>query len=706
MSHPPFARRALALWVGALACGAFAADEPNVSAPAVEVRSNRADDPRDGLPQTTLDRNELQRRDLGNIGSAVNESPGVHSSSFGPGVGLPVIRGMSGPRVKVTVGGIGTHDASSVSPDHAVAAEPVLAERIRVLRGPATIRYGGGAIGGVVEVEDGRIPKSLPKNGFEAAAEARYNNNGAGRTTAFRADGGAGPMALHVDGFYRERNDIDIPGKAIDEAAVLRQFGLRPTNNTTGTVGNTSSRAHGATVGSSFIGGSGFLGLSVGTLSNNYGIPAGAHVSHSHGGASPPAGPDTTRIDMQQSRVDAHGLVTTPWRFLEAVEAKAGYVNYRHDEVDRGQPFTTFRNRAVEGRLELMHRWSDRFSGSAGLQTVNRTFSAIGAEAFVPISDIRSNALFVLEQFEHGPLKLEASARQEVQHIAAQPQRTVFDTVETFPGTTYRPMSYAAAGTWRWTTRNALTLTWSRAQRAPEVQELYALGPHLATRSFDIGNQRLRKESMEGPDVSLRLGHGRVDASINLFDYRARNYIHQANTGLFYDTDIQEFQYGCVRLDQCLAVLQYTQKDVRLRGYEAQLGVELPNVRNAGVRVSLFTDAVQASFTDGSGDVPRISPRRTGTEITVRPGPWSFRLRYTRVEPQNRAGDNETTTAGYDLLNLYVDFRVKSVTRGETVLFVNATNLLDAEIRNATSFLRSFAPEPGRAIEFGVRATF
>ncbi len=683
-----------------------------VTAPEVRVSGPRDSEDPSGRAETTLGRAELRRRDVGTLGTAVGESPGVHNSSFGPGVGLPVIRGLTGPRVRVNVGGIGTHDASSLSPDHAAAAEPVLASQIRVVRGPSTVRYGSNAIGGVVEVEDGRIPKARPQRGTEKSLEARYNTNGSGRTGAVRVDGAAGPFVLHVDGFARARENISIPGKPIDEAAVMRQFGLRPIDNPVGFVPNTDLKAHGGTVGASAVGSSGFAGFSVGSMENQYGIPSGAHV-HAHGSGMLPGMPthgggDNVRIDMQQTRVDGHAMLLLPTRFLEAVEVRSGWVNYRHDELDSGRPVTTFRNRALESRVELQHRWTQTLSGAVGLHRTTRQFSALGEEAFVPVSDIAANALYVTQQYELGRLRIEGSARQERQRIETQPQNTVFGTVETYPVTTFRPASWAIGATWQHDARNALYANWSHSQRAPEVQELYSFGPHLATRVFALGTPTLQKESIVGPDAGVRAGRGRYDVAFNVYDYRAGNYIFQENTGFFYNTDEREFQARCLRLDLCLPVQRYTQREVRLSGYEAQLNVALPKVRGAGLRLQLFTDFVRARYADGTGDVPRIPPRRAGAELSAQVGErWGGRVRYTHAFAQDKAGVNETPTAAYDLLNLYVDYRVRRDAEGrELTLFLNATNLLDQEIRNATSFLRSFAPEPGRAFEIGVRASF
>jgi iron complex outermembrane receptor protein len=693
----------------AVIAGRAVAQEPSVVAPEVKVRAATGGEEGSGRAQNTVTREELRRRDLGTLGAALADTPGVNNASFGPGVGLPVIRGMSQSRVRVNVGGLGSHDASTLSPDHAVAAEPLLADRIRVIRGPATVRYGSGAIGGAVEVEDARIPTAA-REGARVSAEGRYNTNGNGRQAALRADGGKGRLRLHVDGYGRARDDIRIPGAAIDEAAVLRQFRVQPRFNSVGYVAGTDSRAHGGSVGAALVDEErGFAGFSVGSMSNNYGLPAGTHVHITDPNNPVPhvhSADDRVRVDMQQTRVDSHALLALPGGFAETLEFKGAYVNYRHDELDNARPVTTFRNEAREGRLELAHRWSEQVSGVVGLHGVSRRFSALGIATFVPESDVRSNAAFLIEQFELGRFRLEGSVRQEQQVINAQPQTTIYGDTLVHPETRFRPLSYALAGTWQHDPRNAATLTWSRAERAPDLQELYSFGPHLGTRSFNVGDPTLAKETLVGLDLGLRGGLGPFDASLNVFNYRADRFIYLENTGLFFNVDRLLPQFNCVRLELCLPILQYAQRDATLRGYEVQVSAQLPDAGTWANRVTVFADYTRGQFANGAGDIPRMPPRRTGVQLGTERDKFGARLRYTYGSAQNNPGLNETPTAAYNLLNLYVDYRVVSGGRYDITTFLNATNLLDEEIRNATSFLRSFAPEPGRAFEFGVRATF
>jgi iron complex outermembrane receptor protein len=707
---PLFLRLFLPLTLPVLLAGVAAAQDPAaVQAPEVQVRGRAETEAVRGAQPTSSLTGDTLRRSLSNtLGETVSEMAGTHNSSFGPGVGVPVIRGMSGPRIKIAVDGIGTHDASSMSPDHAITVEPMLAEEIRVLRGPETIRYGSGAIGGAVEVSDGRIARRRLDGPFAGSAEGRYGTNGREKSGAVKLKGGTGPLVFEVDGFFRERGNLGIPGKAVDEAAVAQQFGLTGIANSTHSVPNTDLRTHGGGAGLTYVGDRLLLGISTGSIENNYGIPPGGHAHNN----TPLLDPTiieggNVRIDMQQTRHD-YKLEWKPGRpWLNAVRARGGAVDYRHDEVDGTRIATSFLNRVNEYRLEADHRIGTRLSGTLGGHLIDRDFSALGIEVFVPRTAARTHAFHLSEKLDLGPLTFEAAWRDERQFMDPESIRRG-NTVAVFPEMTYRARSAAASATLRLGPGTRLTGMWSRPERAPDIQELYSLGPHLATRSYNIGNRRLDVESMRRTDLGITHEWARGGVKLNAFRYEADGFIYLRNVGTFYDLDRLRILRTCVRLERCLPVLQYDQQDAVFNGYEGEFLLRFPDTRFGAFETTFFTDAVRARFVSaGQGDVPRIPPRRTGVEVTwFRDDDWTVRLRWTRAAAQANPGINETSTEGYDLVNFSLDKRFERSGAFSYTVFVHARNLLNEEIRNSASFLRSFSPEAGRRLEMGVRADF
>jgi iron complex outermembrane receptor protein len=260
-----------------LCAAALGQSRPPVTLETVEVRGQvEQGAPESTRPSVRLRGDALRERGARTIGETIGDEQGVANGSFGPGVGLPVIRGLSGPRVRMLSNGSATHDAGMFSPDHAATVETVVADEVSILRGPSTIRYGGGAIGGVVDVRDGRIPDRLPDRPFAATTQSRFGLNGKEFVQGLTTKARSGGLALHADAFYRNRENVSIPGCTIDEGAIRQQFGLTSTRTTCGHIANSNARSHGGSFGASAFGESGYVGASLTTLDNNYGIPPSA----------------------------------------------------------------------------------------------------------------------------------------------------------------------------------------------------------------------------------------------------------------------------------------------------------------------------------------------------------------------------------------------------------------------------------------------
>lgn len=650
-------------------------------------------------PSIRLEGTDLTARSAATLGETLGDELGVANSTFGPNVGLPLIRGQHGARTRVLLNGVGTHDAAAISPDHGVTVEPLLAEAIRVVKGPATIRHGGGAIGGAVEIRDRRIPDALPE-AVGGAVQTRYADNARQRAGVAEVLGAAGPIAWHVDAHARRSADIAVPGRAIDEAAITRQFGLVNGRNTDGYVANTDARSRGGSVGASVIGAHGHLGASVSRFENDYGIPPGA--AHSHGGAL--AAVENVRIGLGQTRFDVEGRLERPGAVLSALKFRFGDSRYVHDERVDGVAHTRFRNDVREARLELEHEPHARLSGALGLTGLTRDFSALGYEAFVPETAIDAQAVYLVETLHAAPWEFQLGARRERVRFDPEPQKTVFGTTVPMPERDYSPTSLSAA------LKHAhpggsVTLTHWLARRAPDVQELYALGPHLATRTFDVGASGLDIETLHGWNLGLEHRAGAFDVRADLYRYDAQDYIYQRNLGIFWDTDEELFKARCATLDLCLPAMRYEQQDARFRGYELEIGWS-PDVDGLQKpRIALFGDAVRGRF-DGGQDVPRLPPRRIGLAFEAGWGEWHGRLRLTRAHAQNRPGENETATRGYTRVDVGLRRAIPLAAGLAGELYLNLRNATNAEIRNSTSFLRNYASEPGRSVEAALRVDF
>lgn len=635
-------------------------------------------------PVAVLTGDQLRMKAGTTIGDTLKNELGITSQSFGAGVGTPVIRGQSGPRVRVMQNSLGNNDVSSLSPDHANGVEPILVERIEVLRGPSTLLYGSGAIGGVVNVIDNRIPEQVPDKLLGGAGEQRYDSATNETSSALKLEGGRSGVAYHVDGFYRDQGNTHIGGSAIDvNAAHATDPGLNIIDNPNGLIDNSQARSRGGSVGVSKIGDAGLVGVSINSLEKNYGIPPDGS-----GGAP-------VRVDLNQTKYDFKGQLNKPFALAEELRVKVGYTDYKHVEMDNGIPATTFLNKSYESRLELEHKPIGIVNGVLGFQSVNSQFSAIGAEALVPRTALDSYGLFDVESFKIGAVTYELGARGEWQTIAPENRNSL----------TYKPISGSASALWDITNQHQVSLAFTHSQRAPQIQELFSNGVHEATHSYELGNANLNKELSNNLDLGYRYNADWMTADLNLFHNWVSDYIYQQRTGSVFNRDNESMAAACPVGANCVPVLVSRQAGATFKGFEAQTVFPMMQNHYGAVDLTLFGDYTRGTFDQGS-NVPRMPPLRYGLQLSYEKNDWSTNARLTRGEAQNHSGEHDSNTPGYLLLNLGTQYRVASFGDSEILLFAKGKNMLNENIRNSTSYMRNFAPEPGRSAEIGIRVSY
>ncbi len=619
------------------------------------------------LPVSILTGDNLRMKASSTVGETLKDELGISNQSFGPGVGRPVIRGQSGSRVHVLQNGLGSLDVSSLSPDHANSTQALWAERIEVLKGPTTLLYGSGAIGGIVNVLDNRIPNSVPDARVQGAFEQRYNTVNEGKSSAFKLDGGKDNIAWHLDGFYRDSIDLQVP-----------------VND--GRLNNTNTRARSGTAGFSFIGKQGFIGLSANHMDSTYGIPSNEH-EHEH--------EEQIRINQKQTRYDMKAEINEPLPFAEKLRLRLGYNDYQHIEIENGEAGTLFSNKGFESRLELIQKpWAFFDHGVLGMQTKNSRFSALGHEAVVPITDIDSVGFFSVQDIHTEHITYQFGLRVEQQWMETALTKT-----------SHTPVSFSTSALWSVTDEDSIKLTFSRSQRAPDVQELFANGAHHGTQSFEIGDSTLNNETSHNIELGFHIDHDWFQADINLFQNWVNDYITPVNSGLLFSKNTESVVNNCVAGDECLAIFNAQQQNAIFHGFEAQINIPLMETSYGNMESQLFSDYVRGQFTEGN-DIPRMPPLRYGMQLSWNNPDWSSKVRITRAESQDNSGLNETETAGYWLLDLSANYRLNITDHAEMLLFVKANNLLDSEIRNSVSYLRNIAPEAGRGAEMGIRIEF
>lgn len=641
-----------------------------------------------------LDGQELFERSQATLGDTLNALPGVHSDTFGGGSSRPVIRGQTAPRVAVLSDSAALLDASDISPDHAVTAEPLLIDRIEVLRGPATLLYGSGAIGGIVNIIDKKIPTALPENGIEGTFGLRGSSAAREKAGAFEISARATDhLVLHAEAMMRDADDYRARG--LDESRVHGTF----------------SESENASIGLSWVGDRGFIGLAYSYRDDGYGIPGHSHEyesCHPHGSALHCGGHDDDdghdhdhdhehehevmpEISLLSKRVDLRGELSDPIPGVERIRLRASHTDYRHHELEEDQVSTTFLNEGHEARVEVQHREIAGLRGVVGFQLAENKFSALGTEAFMPQVKSRTIGVFAVEHVEVGERwHFELGARQEWQ------KHTPLNDPRGRPEFDDSATSVSAAAIWQFIPDYSLTLGLTRSERMPHAQELYARGIHLATNTYECGlvphpltcgglenNSDLRTETANNIELTLKKNVGNLTFAVGAFHNQIDDYIYARTLDQF-----ENFR-----------LIKYTQGDAKFRGFEAEATYQV----SPSFSATVFGDRVRAELRDGSS-LPRVPAARYGTRLNANAGLLAGELEYYRVNEQSDVADFETATPGYDMLNLTLSYSPGG-DRGH-VIYLRGTNLLDEVVWNHASYLANVVPLPGRGVTAGMRVSF
>ena len=640
-------------------------------------------------PTAILHGDELAKKQSTSIGETVSQEVGVSSTYFGPVSSRPVIRGQFGERVRVLSSGLDSLDASALSEDHQVTVEGLLADRIEIIRGPATLLYGSGAAGGLVNVVDSRIvesPLDAPvTGGLALGADTAVGN----RDGAFKVKLGDDNIVFSGDYFYRSTDNIEIPGFA--ESAILRALEEAEggeeegEEEAFGEVENSDSETSGGAVGLSIVGDAGFIGVSINGFDSEYGVPGHGHEEE--GGPVPPIEEveELVRIDLEQTRIDLKGEYQADGDILSAIRLRASINDYEHVELEGEEIGTIFDSEGTDGRLEFQHAKWGRFEGAAGVQYKRVDLDAIGDEAFVPPSDTQQTSLFLFEEFAlNDEWVLQGSARIENQTIDGATLSEEYDD---------DAFGISLGAVWRPIDELRVSANLSLTERHPTSTELYADGPHVAAQRYErgsvtLGNGILDKEQSTNLDLTLHGDNRRLEWTVTGFVNAVDDYVLLRPT----TQEIDGFQ-----------VYDFDQADVEFFGIEAEAHYELVDTDNRQIHVRLFTDFVRAEEDSTGANLPRIPPMRFGIGLHGAWQQFDASIDATFADDQDDVADNELPTESYTLLNAGISY---SFAQSGVFLFLRGTNLLDEEIRQHTSPLKDLVPLPGRSIHAGLRYEF
>lgn len=653
-------------------------------------------------PVNIISGDALKQMHAHSLGETLALEPGINNTHFANVAGSPIIRGLGGPRVKITQNGLDTGDVSRGSPDHAVTTETSTAKQIEVLRGPATLLYGSGAIGGVINVVDNRIP-SEPVYGLQGNANVSLSNNNDNKEGSYDLQIGNGKWALYTDAFIRRADDYETPSFMNDEGEVVDH------------VENTFVDAEGGTVGGSYQFDDGFFGVSYQGLYQEYGIPGHAHGEEEH---EDEHGEEENHVEesgpyanLEQERIQLAGQWRNPFSGFNRLDFRGALTDYQHQEIEENFVSTQFENKQKEVRLIGQHKEIAGWEGAVGWQWDISDKAAFGEEAFTPNTSRRTQGLFWVVEQEFGAHHVDLGVRHERTSLSSDEQK-----LDTFDAT-----SASAGYLYHFSDHTSVSFNLSHAERAPAANEVFANGNHFATRTYELGlayelheeeggeyhieasDTAVSTETSNNIDVGFHYENESFHANANVFYNRVDDFIYDDFTGLNSEQihgdeghDEHEGEH-----EEALQVVQFSQVDAELYGYELELDWQL----NDQWSVHGFSDYTRAKQRDGD-NLPRIPAQRVGTELRYQAVSWDGSLGYTRYLEQDKTALNETTTDAYGLLNARVNLYPDWLANYGATLYLKGENLTNQLGFVHSSFLKEDAPVTGRRFQAGVSISF
>ena len=612
------------------------------------------------------------------IGDALADELGVYSNQYGSGSSRPVIRGQDGPRVKVLQHASETADVSTLSPDHAVTVDPILAKQIEIIRGPSTLLYSAGTVGGLVNVTDQKIPTSMPEKGLEGTAGLRYNSGSDEKLASAGATVALGrQFALRVEGSKREANDYIAPNYFHEHEGELEKERR---------VGNTFAKGETVSVGGSWIGERGFAGIAYTNRQDQYGLPGHSHEYESctvsgnlligcgeeDYGDEHETGP---WVDLKSERYDFRTEILNPLAGFEKLRAHASYTDYQHDEIEGDSVATTFKSKSYDARLEMVHQPIADWEGVVGVQYNQQKLDITGEESILEPTKTQKWSVFGLEHKQWNDFHFELGARVDQQTIDIESDRKDYDDYA---------VSYSGAVNWMFAPNYKLSLVGSHQERLPLAQELYADGKHLATNTYERGNENLDVEKSNNLELGFHYDTDKIDYHVHVYHNWYDNYIY-AQTADRYEN---------------FRLVDYTQDKARFYGTEAEASYALNDV----YKMSVFGDYVRGKI--DNENAPRVPAGRLGTKVSANfSDTWSGTAEYYHVFEQDRIASYETETEGYNMVNLGLAYNGQYMQGNDYRVYFKANNLLDETVYSHTSFL-STIPQVGRNFTVGLDFSF
>ncbi len=649
-------------------------------------------------PTTSLSGTELQRSLSSNVPETLRFVPGFAVQYNGPGAASPTIRGMSGDRVLMLEDGHRTGDLYSTASDHGVMVEPISAQRMEVVRGPAGLLYGSNALGGVVNVIRNDVPRTRPSS-LTGTFSTQFEsvNEGAGGGAVVSAP--LGPLALRVEATARRAGDTRTPA---------------------GTMEQTEMEVYNLAAGASWVPEWGFIGAAARFYDNVYGVPG-----EFNGELIPGGHPGGVDIEARRTTARFRAAYLQPFfGFFDSAELDGSVTNYLHDEIEgivggREVIGARFDQTSIDANLiarhdHTLHEHNGtalRAEGAYGFSFKSRDLWAGGNSPGTRSAKEWAVSAFGYEEFGLEPFRLQVGARYDYQEIT--PASTDSIRVRTQERRITKPVTARSFGAfsgsisalWDFAPDWTLGASLARSFRNPAIEELYSDGPHLADFSFDIGSPDLEAEVGTGVDLFLRSSRPGLSVELATYYNRVADFIYYLQTG----ETVRVIRDGVP--PRITPVFEARGDDAEFMGMEGRVQWEAVTnlVLDAGASYT------RARRIDDSDPLPFIPPLGGSFDVRYEGEPFfgslgmNFSAAQDRVPRPVQIGElsekPQQPTSGYGLVNAGLGWRQSrgGLTHSVTL---QANNLTDRSYRDHLSRVKDIAPQPGRNLQLTYRVHF
>ena len=676
-------------------------------------------------PLYVIDGDEIIDDATTSLGDAIDSYLGVSIADYGAAVGQPIIRGMSGPRVKILKNGMVNRDVSGLGADHLNDVDLNDVKQIEIVKGPSSLLYANGTIGGIINVVDDCIaPEDFDKPEIKVGYETQSVNDGSSEFINLKNNF----KGFNVNFGYKnsEFGNYDVP-----HGAVIHEEEDEHDDEELSYIENSDFAVEATKFGISKVGDWGYVGVSLDNLESLYGIPF-------HGEEHPEEDDEPHEDERIFSTTDSESFTIkgsynvngnlvnkidytfrdSDYTLTEAHAEEEGHDEYEGEEEHEEHAPTVFANNATEYGA-IFDISNDIRTQKLSFNYVDEDSSIVGEEAFMnpANNEVLTLGYFVGQDFDLFHVDLGIRLDQATRSGSVTDEDpgdvdsfTINDDVSSFAVSIGRDLSDTLE----------LNLGFSSVERLPSVVELFMNGPHMATGRFEVGDPTLSSETSNNFDISLNFDNGEYFAYASFFVNDVDNYIALIDEDEDHEDEHHEEEHhededehheeeddhGNEHGHGNLIHANYIQEDAEFDGYEIEFGRTF-DLGAGEMTLSFGRDVVNAQFADGH-NVPRINPARNVYSLSYTQSDLVFKLHLKDVEKQNDIGEGETATAGYQMLDLRLtktfDLQYWSPSKNvKSKLKVSlfGRNLLDEVARNHASFVKNEVPLPGR--NYGIK---